>query len=185
MAQQTPISLTGPNGERLQIGVGGYLRPVYLLRRDGKRLVVAATLGWIDTRCDASLEDQALALTGYFAEPVGRYQLPDGDVIEVELNSGLSMNFLMRRGDVVHYFSQTKIAQALLDRGATKLAKPTAWTRTWFKPGDAERDEFGRCSLCGADMNAFPYQQADHWLGEHYVDWQTFEVGSQGEVAIV
>jgi hypothetical protein len=56
---QTPIDLTTERGERLQVGRGGYLRPVYLLEERGNRLLCVDTLGWVDTRTCLTVENIA------------------------------------------------------------------------------------------------------------------------------
>lgn len=75
MAQQVAMDITGLNGARLQLGTGGYLRPLYLLRETadracgvlgfGPRLYTAAALGWLDMRDlvgDEEIRGAALAL---------------------------------------------------------------------------------------------------------------------------
>ena len=51
-------------GDVLLVEFGGYLRPVFLCRRDRHNmLTVKATIGWVDTRTMAGdLEDAAVAI---------------------------------------------------------------------------------------------------------------------------
>jgi hypothetical protein len=55
---QTDIWVT-IDGTELVIGRGGYLRPVQQARRDGNRIFIEKTLGWVDTRLSESIIGQA------------------------------------------------------------------------------------------------------------------------------
>jgi hypothetical protein len=68
MAQQRSFRVETAGGAELLVDTGGYLRPVYLLRRIpqpwspfGDRHVCERALGWIDTRLPVPLAEQALA----------------------------------------------------------------------------------------------------------------------------
>lgn len=66
--RQASFRVETTGGAELLVDTGGYLRPVYLLRRIpqpwspfGDRHVCARALGWIDTRRPEPLDAQALA----------------------------------------------------------------------------------------------------------------------------